>query len=517
MVTPARIRLHRGLVGLAVLAAATCGAAVLAAAPAYAGSTLTVAASPSSMNMTVGGDDQTLSISVTTDQPATNASASVSIPLASEGVTAASTSGATCNMGDSSLDCSLGTLTPGTTMTFTVTLRPPGETNSISPGQSQNGSGTVTVNADRATAGSATYAVTLTNDQPDSVGSISGSVVNGATGAGVSGATVTLTDSSNHTQTATTDSSGDFSWTPSDTQTLAPGTITASVQADGFASKSASQSGQAGQPLTFSPISLTKNAASHKPSPSPRHQAASPTAQASGSGGGLGWVTWLLVILGSLLVIGGVVAIVFLLRKKDDDDEGPDDGEQGPLLPYGSGGNSPYGYPQNAGATSVMPSVPGGDAPTMVHNGPLVPGDDRPTSVYGTPTQQYGAPTQQYGGATQSWQQGPATYGGGSGYPAPSSGAPSGYPAPSSGAPSGYPAPSSGAPAGGPGYLTPNGTYGAPPPSSQSRPEINDPTRSWQAQQQSPPPPQPRQQPMARPSGDETRLDRSDGVDWLEG
>ncbi|GAA4217246.1 carboxypeptidase-like regulatory domain-containing protein [Actinocatenispora rupis] len=571
MATPAGTRRRRGprqlaaLVGLAVGLAA----AGTLAAPAYADPppTLTVTASPDNLDLKVGGDARTVSINITTTSPAANVNAVVSVPLAEQGVTIKGSQGADCVAGaNNTLNCPVGTLAPGAAKAIYVTVLPPQQSD-LSPGDSKNGQGQVQVTADGAQPAAAAFGATLTNDAPQSVGAVSGQVTSEKDGQPVPGATVTISDSSGNSRQVTTNGNGEFSWSPSQEQTLAAGEITVTVKAGGFRQAKKTQQGELGQPLAFGEVKLPPVA---KAKPTPTKAAPSPTESATPTkdSSGLSTIVWVLIVLGALLVIGGIVAIVLLLRKKDDGDD-----EDGTTPPYG--GPPPSGYPgRGAADTAVISAIPGmgGDTPTVVHDGPLVRDDGRPygdqTQVYGQPnaetqvygqqsaeTQVYGGETQAYGGgrpgaddATRTWQGGPAapTSGG-----QPATNQPWGQPDTNRGAyegtmygrnsPTSGAAPTSGqptsgaAPTSGPGYLTPGGTYGGSPypsgapgsgygqyggqqqPQGQQqgqRPALNEPTRTWQQ----PPPPQ-QQQPPARPappSGDETRLDKNDGLDWLD-
>jgi hypothetical protein len=151
---------------------------------------------------------------------------------------------------------------------------------------------------------------------------------------------------------------------------------------------------------------------------------------------------------------------------------------------YGRGPGSPGAAPTSGAAVTPPPPPP--PAPTSGGPGYLTPG-----GTYGT------TPGLSGGGPSTD----PA--------PRPSSGAPvsggatdprAGYPA--------SPAGQYGGPAYGPGAdPIRGGEYPAPsaPPQQEPQRDVNDATRVWQQQRQNPAP------------YDETRLDRADGVDWLDG
>lgn len=580
MSSPVRARGRRRRAGRTAALGLAVGlvAAGVLTTPAAAAPTLAVSASPQTLNLSVGSDEQTVSINVQTSEPAENVTANVSVPLSEYGVTIKGSQGADCiATAQNTLGCTIGHMDPGHAAALYVSVTPPSQAGDIAPGDSRSGTGQVQVTADGAQPGSAGFNVTLTNDAPQSVGQISGSVLSATDGSAIPNASVTLTDSTGTSRQATTNDNGEYSWTPSDTETLAEGQITATAEVDGYHEAKQTQTGSSGDPLSFPAFKLKPIA---KPKPSKTHAKPSPEpTKAADDGGGLGTIVWLLLILGALLVVGGIVAIILLLRKKDDDgDEGP--GGDG-ILPFDSGPASGF-PPRGAGDTAVINRVPGGDdAPTMVHNGPLVPPDNAQTQVYGSTgydagqTQVYGGETQAYGatppagptaddatrtypasapssgpgavppggtgglagagsagGPAQPWQQSDRGVGGtyegtmygrgasgGAGYPgsAPASGYPGAGAPPAGGYPgqptSGAATPTSGA---GPGYGAPTsgGGYPGGPQHAQPRPDLNEPTRTWQAGQQGQ---QPRQQHRpAPPSADETRLDRNDGVDWLD-
>ncbi|MGA8116556.1 MAG: carboxypeptidase regulatory-like domain-containing protein [Actinocatenispora sp.] len=398
-------------------------AAVVGASPAYAAPTLTVTASPSNVDLKVGGQARTISINVTSTEPAAGAQVTIAVPLMDKGVTIQNAPN--CVAGDGTMTCPLGDLDGRSAKAVYIRVAPPQQSD-IGPGDSQNGQGQVQAAAAGAQPVAAGYTMTLSNDKPDSVGQVSGNVTSDKDGSPVSKASVTISDASGGSQRVTTDDSGEFLWSPTQNQTLAPGNITVTVKAKGYKVFSKSQTGTAGQPLSFNGLTLAATA-----KPKETTAAASPTVHATpteasdSDSGGLGAITWLLIILGILLVIGGAVAIVMLLKKKDDDeDDGP--GGESALAPFDRGG--PTGYPaQGAQHTSVMSPVHGGDSPTMVHDGPLVRDQyddyDNFARNYGTnnysagnASQPYGGETQQYGGATQQYGGETQQYGGGQRY-----------------------------------------------------------------------------------------------------
>lgn len=320
--------------------------------------------------------------------------------------------------------------------------------------------------------------LTVKKEAPETVGTIQGEVKDISTGQGIGGAVVTLQDGRGQSHTATTNSSGIYRF-DGRAKNIAPGIIAVIatkspyVQTGGTLTETVGP----GQSITLRAIDMEKPLAT--PSVSPE---ASPTASPTSSGeaapitettpasdeGGLDMMTWIMIILGGLLVALGIGAIVLLLirRNADDDEEDEDEededepvrGRPNPRGPAGgaAGGYRPQGGVYGGGAAAggtygrpadpTMVARPGmGDAPTMMH---------RPDPYGGGQTQMYGQPPQQ-----QQWGQQPGYGGqasGGGGYGAQSSGG-GGYGAQSSGG-GGYGAQSSG----GGGYGTqPGGGYGA--------------------------------------------------------
>jgi hypothetical protein len=290
---------------------------------------------------------------------------------------------------------------------FIATLRAPSD---LPPGSTQRV--TITV---RAVAGgqddSKSVQVTLRGpDKPDTIKSISGRVVNVATGRGIADATVALNDSDDHRYTTTTDRDGDFKFTSSDNKPISPGEILLGAGKEGFQNNQTSTNVGPGQAKTGVRITLKSNAA---PSPSPSEASPTPEEEVSdlpsdeasaeesvdpeaagnnsGSGGG-GAFSWVLIILGGLLVALGVGAIVLLvIRRKEDGEDGTGDAlpdPNGPRPTPGAqgvyrGGPEPTmvtgGAAMGGGPTMAM--RPGlAEAPTMMH---------QPVDEFGDP---YGTP-----------------------------------------------------------------------------------------------------------------------------
>ena len=250
MATPAHTRRRRRRGGLATAAGLVAGLVVagIVATPAVAAPTLSVSASPDTVDLKVGGDQRTISINIQTSEPAEKVSAIISVPMAADGVTIKSWKGSDCTTtGDNALNCTVGHLEPNKARAIYVTVAPP-QQSEISPGDSHSGTGQVQVAAEGAQPVTASYNMNLSNDAPQSVGQISGAVQSDKDGSPIPNASVTLTDGGGTSRQVTTNGNGEFRWTPSDTETLAAGQITATVDVDGYKQAKQTQQGTTGQP-----------------------------------------------------------------------------------------------------------------------------------------------------------------------------------------------------------------------------------------------------------------------------
>ncbi len=350
--------------------------------------------------------------------------------------------------------------------------------------------------------------ITVTEKQAETTGEVAGQVVDVSTGKTIGGAIVMLSDGDSREFTKTADSAGRFSFKPTASNPIAPGMIVITAQKDPYEPKSISFNLNAGASKKDVRVSMVNTAASASPTaevtPSDAASALpedstgteeSPGEPVDVSGdqkdeeGGLDSMTWVMIILGGLLVALGIGAIVLLVMKRggdddeDDDEDDEDDDEpvrgrpgvrQAQPVRAGAGAGT-YGRP--ADPTMVARPGAGNDATVMHRPGDYgVPQQRGPQQPYGSPAQ----PTQQYGGygssvaPTSGYSGGQPTYGdqggygqqqGGYGSPvAPTSGY--GSPAPTSGY--GNPAPTSGyggSPAGGYGSpVAPTSGYGGGQP-----------------------------------------------------
>ncbi|MFC4149074.1 carboxypeptidase regulatory-like domain-containing protein [Micromonospora mangrovi] len=340
---------------------------------------------------------------------------------------------------------------PGTPKTQLLTVR----ANDNAP--DANTSVTVQVKPDKSNPASPSFSLTVkakaaapspTQQQVQTVKLVSGKVTNASTGDAVANATVMLLDSQQHRYTTISDDKGNYRFTGSESNPIAPGRIDlGAVLNDIKATKAINAN--AGQSVTGQRLSLPiKTEATPSASPSASAEAApsdeasddatpdessaeaSPgqvAAAANDDSGGFG--SWLLILLGGLFVAVGVGTIVLLyVRRKNEGDDGDD-----AAVPAAAAGasvvpNARGAYRGADDQTRVVnggmgagpaPTMVGGpslsDAPTMMHR-PVV--DDVPPDPYGAPPPAYGSGGQPGWAGSGYGDEAPGQggYGGGNGY-----------------------------------------------------------------------------------------------------
>lgn len=294
---------------------------------------------------------------------------------------------------------------------FNATLR---ASNNLPAGSTQTLTISITAtNNANETSQAATQQITLKGpDAPQTVRSVSGKVVNVTNGKSLADALVVMQDSANHRYDTQTNSNGEFKFTSSDSKPISPGEIDIAAGKEGFQNNQISTNVGAGQAKTGLKLTLRSTASpsaspSAEPTPTDEESAAAeatdqpsddtgsidPAAAGNNSdSGGGGLFSWVLIILGGLLVALGVGAIVLLvIRRKDGGEDGTGDplpGPNGPRPTPGAqgvyrGGPEPTmvtgGAPMGGNPTMAM--RPGlAEAPTMMH---------QPVDEYGDP---YGTP-----------------------------------------------------------------------------------------------------------------------------
>ncbi|MEH0970106.1 carboxypeptidase-like regulatory domain-containing protein [Micromonospora sp. CPCC 205546] len=288
---------------------------------------------------------------------------------------------------------------------------------------------TVAAEGDKSGPGTATFQLGVRGKaqptepaQVQTVKSVSGKVVAKANGKAVPNAVVMLQDGAGKKRDTISDDDGNFRFNGTTEKPIAPGRLAVGASVgEVYATKSFDAS--AGQSVTGQRLSLeikvetTPSAtpsASEEPPPSeepveetPEESAeATPGAAANASNedsGGMG--SWLIILLGGLLVAAGVGTIVLLwMRRKDSGDEADDDAPAGAAagaVPAARGafrGADDQTRVVNRVGATPDPTMVGGtalsDAPTMMHR-PVV--DDVPPDPYGAPPQPYGAAGNQQG------------------------------------------------------------------------------------------------------------------------
>ncbi len=332
----------------------------------------------------------------------------------------ASLSGGSCNSG-----CGDKTvkIEPGKSSSFSATIVLP----SVGQGQSQQ----VTFQVSASTDGQSTsQSATITVKGPEApkettVRQVSGKVKAGD-GTRLAGATVGMRDSAGHQYSTSTNGNGEFAFTSSDGAPIAAGSITVGATMDGYKAARTTVKGVVGKSVTAT-VTLKALAASPSATPSASASASASTAatdealeeeeptdeaptnqtntlagdtkSASEDSGGS---SWLLIIMGGLLVAAGVGAMVLVwLRRKnaannDDSDgglglgAGPGPSSSGPGR-YGDDATrvaAPVGAGRGNDATMVAGAGMGAgaarlsDAPTMIHRPPV---EDEFPDPYGAP------------------------------------------------------------------------------------------------------------------------------------
>ncbi|MGW3606620.1 hypothetical protein [Micromonospora sp. NPDC005161] len=274
--------------------------------------------------------------------------------------------------------------------------------------------------------------------QAQTVKSVSGKVIVQANGDAVPNAVVMLLDSAGKRHDTTSDGSGNFRFTGTTGNPIAPGRLELGASFDNVLGRKTINAG-AGQSVTGQRVSLALKV-EVTPSPTPSASAeATPTeepveegteeeateeasagapANASNEEDGGGLSSYLIILLGGLLVAAGVGTIVLLWMKRKENGDEDDDPAGAGAVPAARGGfrgaddqtrvvNRPLGAPD--------PTMVGGaglsEAPTMMHR-PVV--DDVPPDPYGAPAQPYGAAGQQsWGGTGYGDEPAPGGYGAG--------------------------------------------------------------------------------------------------------
>jgi len=253
---------------------------------------------------------------------------------------------------------------------------------------------------------------------PTTVPEVSGSVVDILTGVGIPEANVSLLDGANHTYSTVTDKQGKYKFLSNDQQPIVPGTLTVGAVADNYeysatGQPGVSKDGVAGVPLTGVKISLKSTASASAGSVPPTDilstapadtGVAAPIDSGRKPSSGPSTLSWILIVLGGVLVLLGIGAVVLLMiRRRDDEDDIVVDKPEPrrfrtPRAPM-PGGRPPGPPPrQMPGRPPVPPMGPGGPRGMP---GPRPAGLDAPTTLQtygrgGRPAPQGGRPG--YGG-----------------------------------------------------------------------------------------------------------------------
>ncbi|MCO8276438.1 carboxypeptidase regulatory-like domain-containing protein [Actinoplanes sp. TRM 88003] len=336
-------------------------------------------------------------------------------------------------------DCSRRTTVDGNGRQFSVQLTAP----NVNAGETRQVTVEIRAEVQGERPGQASQQITIKGpDRPQSVRQVSGRIKD-QDGKAIAGAIVGMEDSVGKVFRGSSDGSGQFSFTSSDSNPIAPGRISVGAGKDGFEEATVQREAQAGQNLTIS-LTLKSTAVPTKsptPTPSASPTSATPTEEVSeeaapedtapaqqetdqaasteDSGGSM-----LYIIIGVLLVAAGIGAIVLVVLRRRN--SGNDDGDDDPTGLSGSGGAVPpsrggftdatrVGAPVGGGrndATMIAPaprSAAMADAPTVIHR-PVPAAEDEFPDPYGAPLPQPGGFA---GAAAGGWDQGGNQYGNG--------------------------------------------------------------------------------------------------------
>jgi hypothetical protein len=400
--------LHRA----GVVASLALGTIVSVATPALAAATITA----TNVTLEVGGDQKVVTVTVVADTEPLNG-----VSLAAESLP----SGVNCSSG-----CGASfNVAPNQSVTRSIYLKAGSGT---AEGTS---SGTVRIEPSTPKI-SSNFQIAVKPKALQTINTLSGYIKDSSTGAKLDGTLVVIRDSAPHTYQTTTDSSGAFSFRSTASAPIQAGQIYLGATRDGYNNVSGKRydvtAGQSktGISVAMVPKNMPTSAAPTPEEAQPTDEAqpteeAQPTdeAQSAGSGAALnnssdedsGGLSWVMIIMGGLLVMLGIgaIALILIRRNKEDEDDDDEDDEDDvpvrrPVQPRAAGG---YYGARPADPTMVAHS-PMPDAPTTVQR----PGE------YGTRPQQGGwtgygqdaQPTQTYGSGGYSPAAG-GTYGAGTG------------------------------------------------------------------------------------------------------
>jgi Carboxypeptidase regulatory-like domain len=378
-----------------VVAGFALGTILAIGAPAMAAPTITATA----VTLEAGGDQKAVTVSVTADTDGLN-----QVSIAAESLP----SGVSCSAG-----CGAKfNVLPGGNATQTIYLKAAANTT--------EGSSTGSVRLDQSTPpAKADFQITVKPKAPTTVVQISGTVKDVSTGEKLSDVLVVIADGAGKTYQDTTDGSGAFSFKTGGSTQIQAGTIRVAVSKDGFSAPMKSYTVGAGQSKTDISIAMTpKNAPSQSAQPSVEpsvEQSVDPGAGASvdasqpADGTDLtstsgdeqsGGLSWMMIIIGGVLVLLGIGAItLILMRRNNDDDDEDDEDDDVPV-------RRPQGPRVTTGYYGARPSAD----PTMVARSPMA---DSPTTVQRPG--EYGARPQQGGWTGYGQDAQPTQYGGGAG------------------------------------------------------------------------------------------------------
>lgn len=344
---------------------------------------LAVSLRPSSMELSVGGGSENLTVTVKNNsRRAAGGELELHVPLGDLGVRLSGAPNG-CEANEDAMRCGVPRLEPGRSVSVRVKIAPPRQSD-LAPGDKREGVGRAVVRGDGILDGEAEAPLRVRLSATAIVPEVSGKVVTGDDKP-VPDTLIKIKDSAGHEHSTSTGRTGTFRFRASAEKPLVPGVLQVMATKPGFREQTKRVTGRGGQAVRDVKLSLLSASATASVTPTeegPADTAAPDTPGATpapaGNATGLGLLGWLAIILGILFLGGGTVVIVLLMRRRDGDEDGddPDDPYQhtGPL-PAAGGAPGVYrsGGSDTAHPTTAMASPSGGiDAPTMLHDRPFV-------------------------------------------------------------------------------------------------------------------------------------------------
>jgi hypothetical protein len=332
------------------------------------------------VTLTVGGGPQPLLVTVknTGDVSSTATTLTLDVPLSDRQVAVGNVPPDCAKFG-SRVTCEVAALKPDGLLNLSIQLTAPA-TSTLTPGAEVSGTGSAVLkNAD-----TKSFRVNLRGpNQAPVVPEVSGQVVDMSTGTPLANALVLLQDGARREHNVGTDGQGRYRFTSTADKPITPGSLTIGASRNGYENGTATRDARAGQAVTGVLVKLKPVAAAAAPSapmtePSLAPEVAATPVEAAPNirptSSGMSMLSWVLIVLGGLLVLLGIGAIALLvIRRKDDDGDLVDLDDPRPMLPVAAA-MPPAGRAAYRGEPDLtMPVRSGMYDETEVVAGPTVP------------------------------------------------------------------------------------------------------------------------------------------------